>query len=113
MKPLRFIFMGTPKFAVPALQALIEAGHEPVCIYTQPPRPSGRGQKLLESPVLKFSKHRSLSTATPISLKNPDVIQELLEKEVDVIVVIGRYDGQLIQSRSGRFIMNHRETDGG
>ena len=75
MKPLRFIFMGTPGFAVPALQALIEAGHEPVCVYTQPPRPSGRGQKLLESPVLKFSKHRSLATATPISLKNPDVVQ--------------------------------------
>lgn len=79
--------MGTPGFAVPALQALIEAEHEPVCIYTQPPRPSGRGQKLLESPVLKFSKHRSLATATPITLKNPDVIQELLEKTVDVIVV--------------------------
>ena len=87
MKPLRFIFMGTPNFAVPALQALIEAGHEPVCVYTQPPRPSGRGRKLLESPVLKFSKHRSLATATPISLKDRDVIQELLGRTVDVIVV--------------------------
>ena len=110
MKPLRFIFMGTPNFAVPALQALIEAGHEPVCIYTQPPRPSGRGQKLLESPVLKFSKHRSLSTATPITLKNPDVIQELLEKTVDVIVVAAyglMLPAEIIQHPSVRCINIH------
>ena len=48
---MRIIFMGTPEFAVPALAALHAAGHEVVCVYTQPPRPAGRGKKLMPSPV--------------------------------------------------------------
>jgi methionyl-tRNA formyltransferase len=110
MKPLRFIFMGTPSFAVSALQALIEAGHEAVCVYTQPPRPSGRGQKLLESPVLQFSKHRGLATETPISLKEPDVIQELLDRTADVIVVAAYgliLPAEIIQPPSARCINIH------
>ncbi len=45
MHPLRLIFMGSPDFSVPVLAALLEAGHEVVCVYSQPPRPAGRGQK--------------------------------------------------------------------
>ncbi len=48
---LRIIYMGTPDFAVPALRALAEAGHEILCVYTQPPRPAGRGKRLMPSPV--------------------------------------------------------------
>ncbi|MGB5064317.1 MAG: methionyl-tRNA formyltransferase, partial [Candidatus Competibacter sp.] len=47
----RLIFAGTPDFAVPALQALIDAGHAPVAVYTQPDRPAGRGRQLRASPV--------------------------------------------------------------
>ena len=48
---MRIIFMGTPEFAVPALTALHDAGHEIACVYTQPPRPAGRGKQLRPSPV--------------------------------------------------------------
>ena len=48
---MRIIFMGTPDFAVPALVALVEAGHEIACVYSQPPRPAGRGKQLRASPV--------------------------------------------------------------
>ena len=48
---LRIIFMGTPDFSVPTLEALVKAGHEIVAVYSQPPRPRGRGQKLTPSPV--------------------------------------------------------------
>ena len=48
---MRIIFMGTPEFAVPALEALAEAGHEIVAVYSQPPRPAGRGRKDRSSPV--------------------------------------------------------------
>ncbi|MEL7447425.1 MAG: methionyl-tRNA formyltransferase, partial [Pseudomonadota bacterium] len=48
---MRITFMGTPDFAVPALTSLHEAGHQIVCVYTQPPAPAGRGKKLRSSPV--------------------------------------------------------------
>ncbi|MER2508319.1 MAG: methionyl-tRNA formyltransferase, partial [Amaricoccus sp.] len=48
---MRLIFMGTPDFSVPALEALVAAGHEIVCVYSQPPRPAGRGQRPRPSPV--------------------------------------------------------------
>ena len=48
---MKIVFMGTPEFSVPALEALVDAGHEVVCAYTQPPRPAGRGKKMRPSPV--------------------------------------------------------------
>ncbi|MEL6664259.1 MAG: methionyl-tRNA formyltransferase, partial [Pseudomonadota bacterium] len=51
MTRLRIIFMGSPDFSVPTLDALIAAGHDIVCVYTQPPKPAGRGKKLRPTPV--------------------------------------------------------------
>ena len=87
MEPLRFIFMGTPDFALWSLQRIMEAGHNPVCIYTQPPRPSGRGQQVLESPVLKFAKLHGLTIETPQNLKDALAGKVLRSKTADVIVV--------------------------
>jgi len=87
MKPLRIIFMGTPHFACRALDGIIKAGHEPICIYTQPPRPSGRGQKLIESPVKKFAMSHHLIVETPTNFKEPSVVQHFLAKAADVVVV--------------------------
>lgn len=66
---LRLVFMGTPEFAVPALQSLIDAGHEICCVYTQPPRPGGRGQKARPSSVHDFAAENGLEVRTPRSLR--------------------------------------------
>ena len=79
--------MGTPHFACSALHGIIKAGHEPICIYTQPPRPSGRGQKLVESPVEKFATSHNLNVETPTNFKESSVIEKFLAKAADVVVV--------------------------
>jgi methionyl-tRNA formyltransferase len=68
---MKLIFMGTPEFAVPALEALIAAGHEVAAIYTQPPRPSGRGQRPQLSPVHEAAAARGIAVRTPASLRDP------------------------------------------
>ncbi|MGB8276085.1 MAG: methionyl-tRNA formyltransferase [Alphaproteobacteria bacterium] len=69
MRRLRVVFMGTPAFAVPALAALHESPHEVVCVYTQPPRRSGRGMKETPSPVHAFALRHKIAVRTPASLK--------------------------------------------
>ena len=69
MRRLRLAFLGTPDFAVPVLAALIEAGHEIACVYAQPPRPAGRGQKERPSAVQAVAEERGLAVRTPRSLK--------------------------------------------
>lgn len=67
---MRIIFMGTPDFAVPALQALVQAGHEVVAAYTQPPRPGGRrGNELTPTPVHKAAEALGIEVRHPVSLK--------------------------------------------
>ncbi|MBI5163860.1 MAG: methionyl-tRNA formyltransferase, partial [Magnetospirillum sp.] len=66
---MRLAFMGTPDFAVPGLQALLDAGHEGVAVYSQPPRPAGRGHKEQPSPVHAFAAARGIPVRTPKSLK--------------------------------------------
>lgn len=68
MKP-RIIFMGTPEFAVPALQALLDNGYALVGIYTQPPRPAGRGYHLQKSPIHQLGDHYNIPVFTPKTLK--------------------------------------------
>lgn len=70
MTRLRLAFMGTPEFAVPALDALAEAGHEIAAVYSQPPRPAGRGQQTRASPVQGFAEARGWPLRTPVSLKD-------------------------------------------
>ncbi len=84
---LRLAFMGTPDFAVPALAALIEAGHEIACVYSQPPRPAGRGQRERLSPVHAFAEEKGLVVRTPAHLKRDDDRQAFRELALDGAVV--------------------------
>jgi methionyl-tRNA formyltransferase len=85
---LRLAFMGTPDFAVPALAALIEAGHDVATVYSQPPRPAGRGHKLQPSPVHMFAESRSLAVRTPVSLRSPEALADFVALGLDVAVVV-------------------------
>ncbi|MFM7348935.1 MAG: methionyl-tRNA formyltransferase [Erythrobacter sp.] len=84
---MRIIFMGTPEFAVPALRALHEAGHEVVCVYTQPPRPAGRGKKLMPSPVQLEAERLGVPVRSPVSLRNAEAQAEFAALGADVAVV--------------------------
>jgi methionyl-tRNA formyltransferase len=84
---LRIIFMGTPDFAVPALRALAEAGHEVACVYTQPPRPAGRGKKLMPSPVQVEAERLGAEVRSPVSLRNTEAQGAFAALGADVAVV--------------------------
>ena len=85
---MRIVFMGTPDFAVPTLAALDEAGHEIVAVYTQPPRPAGRGKKEQKSPVHREAEIRHLEVRHPESLKDIAAQARFLELEADMGVVV-------------------------
>lgn len=84
---MRLIYMGTPDFAVPALDALYAAGHEIVCVYTQPPRPAGRGKKPRPSPVQSRAEALGLPVRHPASLKGPEEQAEFAALNADLAVV--------------------------
>lgn len=84
---MRLVFMGTPPFAARALQALIDAGHEIACVYTQPPRPAGRGRKLVPSAVQTLAESRVIPVRSPKSLKPPAEHEAFAALNVDVAVV--------------------------
>ena len=84
---LKIIYAGTPEFAVPALQALIDSPHQLVAVYTQPDRPAGRGRKLQFSPVKQCALDHDLRLYQPRSLKNPAEIEILQSLEADLMVV--------------------------
>ncbi len=84
---LRIIYAGTPDFAVPALEALVNQGHEVVAVYTQPDRPAGRGRKLTFSPVKSKAMELSLPVSQPLSLKDPEALQSLQSLGADLMVV--------------------------
>ncbi len=85
---LRLGFMGTPDFAVPALAALIEAGHDVATVYSQPPRPAGRGHKLQPSPVHLFAESRGLAVRTPAALRDPAAQGDFVALGLDAAVVV-------------------------
>ncbi|MEO8530460.1 MAG: methionyl-tRNA formyltransferase, partial [Deltaproteobacteria bacterium] len=85
---MRIAFMGTPDFSVPALKALIAAGHEIVAVYCQPPRPAGRGQAERKSPVHQFAEATGLQVRTPKSLKNDEAQREFAAFNADIAVVV-------------------------
>lgn len=87
MAPLRLVFMGTPDFAVSSLAALIDAGHEIVCVYSQPPRPAGRGRALRASPVQAFAEQRGIETRHPETLKDAEAQRAFAELGCDAAVV--------------------------
>ena len=87
---MRVIFMGTPDFSVPVLRALISK-HEVVCVYTQPPRPAGRGQKLTPSAVQKEAESHGIMVRYPVSLKSQTEqnLFEMLKADVAVVCAYG------------------------
>jgi methionyl-tRNA formyltransferase len=87
MKKLRIIYAGTPDFAVPALQALIQSEHEVVAVYTQPDRPSGRGRKVQFGPVKQVAIDAKIPVEQVVSLKDEDAQRTLSDYNVDVMVV--------------------------
>jgi methionyl-tRNA formyltransferase len=84
---MRLVYMGTPDFAVPALAALLAAGHEVACVYTQPPRPAGRGHKEQRSPVHELAVARGLPVRTPVSLKGEPAQRDFAGLAPDAAVV--------------------------
>ena len=88
MAALRIIFMGTPDFSVPVLKSLIKAGHDIVCVYSQPPRPAGRGQKERLSPVHGFADAQGLQVRNPKSFNCHDCQAEFAALNADVAVVV-------------------------
>jgi methionyl-tRNA formyltransferase len=84
----RVIFMGTPEFACPTLQRLIDRGEQVVAVVTQPDRPKGRGQKLMSPPVKELALKYGLPVIQPIKVRDPDVIERLRELRPDVLVVV-------------------------
>ncbi|CCW16129.1 Methionyl-tRNA formyltransferase [Sphingobium indicum BiD32] len=84
---MRIIYMGTPDFAVPALEALAKAGHTIVAVYSQPPRPAGRGKSLTPSPVHQRAEAMGIEVRTPESLKDAAVQADFAALEADIAVV--------------------------
>lgn len=85
---MRIAFMGTPDFSVPAFDALREAGHEIACVYTQPPRPAGRGQKERKSPVQLAAEAAGIEVRTPASLKDADAQAAFAALDLEAAVVV-------------------------
>jgi methionyl-tRNA formyltransferase len=85
---LRLVFMGTPDFAVPTLAELIGQGHEIACVYSQPPRPRGRGLKPDPSPVTKLAAAHGLAIRTPATLRDAEEQETLAALEADAAVVV-------------------------
>lgn len=85
--PLRLAFMGTPDFSVGILDALVAAGHEVVCVYSQPPRPAGRGQQLQASPVHRRAEALGIEVRTPKSLRKAEEQAAFAALNLDCAIV--------------------------
>ena len=85
---MRLIFMGTPEFAVPAFNALVQSEHEILCVYTQPPKPAGRGKKHKISSIHKNANDLGVLVKSPTRLHTEEVINEIRGFKPDVIIVV-------------------------
>lgn len=95
---LKIVFMGTPDFAVPSLSELISNGYDVVRVYTQPPRPSGRGKRLTKSPVHQFAEIMGIPVVTPERFRKSSVIDDLESLNTDVACVVAY--GQILPQRA-------------
>src|SRR4051795_5799759 len=88
---MRIVFMGSPDFAVPSLNALVEAGHEMVAAYCQPPRPAGRGKADRKTAVHERAEELGIEVRTPRTLRDPDEQARFgaLEAELAVVAAYG------------------------
>ena len=94
---MRVIFMGTPDFAVPSLQALLDRGDDICAVYTQPDKPKGRGHKLQPPPVKELALRHSLPVLQPDTLRDEAVQESIAELEPDAIIVVAY--GKLLPSK--------------
>ena len=85
---MRIAFMGTPDFAVHALREILDEGHEVAAVYTQPPKPRGRGQQLAPSPVHAFADAQGIEVRTPRSMRDPDAVAAFAALGLDAAVVV-------------------------
>ncbi len=85
---MKIVFMGTPDFAVPSLQALLDAGHEVCAVYTQPDKPQGRKQVMTAPPVKELALQRGIPVYQPVTLKNEDEQAKLRALAPEVIIVV-------------------------
>lgn len=91
---MRLVFLGTPRFAVPSLEKLVEAGHEVCAVFTQPDRPKGRGQQTALSPVKEAALRLGLAVHQPERVRRPESAELLAGFHTDAMVVVGY--GQII-----------------
>ena len=84
---MRIVFMGTPDFAVPSLNALLERGHEILAVYTQPDKPKGRGKSMLPTPVKEEALKHGFPVYQPVKVRDPEFLQVLEKLDPDIIVV--------------------------
>ncbi len=91
---MRLVFLGTPQFAVPTLEAVVAAGHDVAAVYTQPDRPKGRGQQLGASPVKEAALAHSIPVHQPERVRRPEVVEQLRAIGAEAMVVVGY--GQII-----------------
>lgn len=85
---MRVVFMGTPAFAVPTLQALVDAGHEVICVVAQPDRPKGRGKKLVSPPTIERARELGLPTRQPRAVRRGPFVAYMQGCGADVAVVV-------------------------
>jgi methionyl-tRNA formyltransferase len=85
---MRIVFMGTPKAAVPALERILLDGHEVAAVYTQPDRPSGRGNKIVYSRVKEFAIENDLTVIQPLKVRTPESIETFRSHKADIAIVV-------------------------
>lgn len=85
---MRLIFAGTPEFAVPTLECLLQSSHEVIAVYTQPDRPAGRGRKLTPSPIKLLAQKYQTPVRQPETLRSESAIKELADLKPDIMIVV-------------------------
>ncbi|HUJ51537.1 MAG TPA: methionyl-tRNA formyltransferase [Bryobacteraceae bacterium] len=88
------IFLGTPSFAVPTLEAIVSAGHRVLAVFTQPDRPKGRGAELSASPVKEAARRLGLAVHQPERIRRPEIVEQLRALKSEAMVIVGY--GQII-----------------
>lgn len=88
MPTLRILFMGTPQFACPTLQMLIDRGENVIAVVTQPDRPKGRGQQVQLPPVKELALSHNIPVMQPVKLRAPEAVEAIRELEPDLIIVV-------------------------
>ncbi len=85
---MKIVFMGTPQAAVPTLEKILRDNHEVVAVYTQPDKPSGRGNRVAFSPVKEFAMQNDLPVFQPVKIKTPEALETFKSHNADVAVVV-------------------------